>query len=125
MVDKNVMMLNLNQLKIYLSEKHNVEKSCMDFYRKHLKEINDTYFYYKTTNTYCRICSIANEVLEGGLQYTEYFIGMNYHCHMPQIFERSHTFKIRELPIDEIEILSKEEFVAGLKKQLQDALDNM
>lgn len=63
MVDKSVMRLNLNQLKIYLSEKHNVEKSCMDFYRKHLKEIDDTYFYYKTANTYCRMCPIANEVL--------------------------------------------------------------
>lgn len=125
MANKGAIRIDLQFLKKYMEEKHNIENKSRNFYKEHYEEIADTYFYYKTTNTYCRMCPIANEVLEGGLQYTEYLIGMNYHCHLPQIFERSNIFKIRELPIDEIEILSKEEFVAGLKEQLQDALDKM
>lgn len=125
MVDKNIDLLNLEQLKYFQIDKNDADQMFKTFYQEHCEEIADIYFYHKKTNTYCNICPLKSEVLQGGLQYIEYFIGMNYRCSLPQIFERSHTFQISEIPLNEIEILSKEEFVSGLKKELQDALDNM
>ena len=125
MINKKIDLLNLEQLKYFQINKNDADQMFRTFYLEHSEEIANTYFYHKGIGVYCKFCPLKGEVLQGGLQYTGYFIGQNFQTYLPSVYERSGSFKIESLNFDEIEILTKEEFVAGLKEQLQDALDKM
>lgn len=125
MTSKEIKLLNLNQMQSYIYTKNNAEKQYKDFYKEHTKDINNTYFYHKGIGVYCKMNPVTENILCGVLNYIHFFIGQNFQTSLPSVYERSGSFKIEKLNFDEIEILSKEEFVDGLKKQLQDALDNM
>lgn len=124
-VYKNLRYDILGELKHYQFAKDDTIRIMSEMYKGSADLLCDTYFYYKNMNAYCRLSPTAKEVNEGYLTYIEFFVGQNYMVNFPQIYNRSHTFRIAEIPLNEIEILSKEEFVAGLKEQLQDALDKM
>jgi len=112
-------------LRFFQKEKADAEQKFRNFYLEHYEEISNTYFYHNGIGVYCKFCPLKAEVLQGGLQYTGYYIGKNFQTSLPSVYERSGSFKIESLNFDEIEILSKEEFVTGLKEQLQDALDKI
>jgi len=108
-----------------MKTKNSTEKQYKDFCKEHREEINNTYFYHKGIGVYCKMNPVTENILCGVLNYIYFFIGQNIQTSLPSVYERSGSFKIENLNFDEIKILSKEEFVAGLKEQLQDALDNM
>lgn len=83
------------------------------------------YFYHHELATYGQIDLIRTEILEGEVCCKTYYVDpISSNIKVPSIQCGKHYIKISDFR-DEIELLSKEDFVNGLKKELQDALDNM
>lgn len=86
-----------------------VSRECQYFYDNELQAYGETHL-------------INTHINNGEVSCTIYYIERIYE--IPSIKSLKTTLELIKFR-DEIEILSKEEFVAGLKEQLQDALDNM
>ena len=81
------------------------------------------YFYHKFLKYYGYIQIHSSDILSGEICCQQYYIN-NFNGEIPTISRKEICVDFKEF-YDEIEILSKEDFVSGLKKALQDALDNM
>ena len=81
------------------------------------------YFYHKELNCYCVIQLSDSDILDGEICCKRYFIS-NINGEIPTICFIKGYIDFKEF-YDEIELLSKDDFVNGLKKELQNALDNM
>ena len=81
------------------------------------------YFYNKDVGYYGIIQSHSSNILDGEICCKKHFIG-KIDGEIPTIYYANGYIDFKEF-YDEIELLSKEDFVNGLKKELQDALDNM
>ena len=86
-----------------------VSRECQYFYDNELQAYGETHL-------------IDTQINDGEVSCTIYYIERIYE--IPSIKSLKTTLELIKFR-DEIEILSKEEFVAGLKEQLQDALDKM
>lgn len=86
-----------------------VSRECQYFYDKELQAYGETHL-------------VGTQINDGEISCTFYYIERIYE--IPSIKSLKTTLELIKFR-DEIEILSKEEFIAGLKEQLRDALDNM
>lgn len=81
------------------------------------------YFYHKILKYYGFIYVHCSDILCGEICCQQYYVG-KYNGEIPTISRKEIYVDFNEF-YDEIELLSKEEFVNGLKKELLDALDKM
>lgn len=81
------------------------------------------YFYHKELRWYCTVQLPDSDILDGEICCKKYFID-KINGEIPTICQIKGYLRFEEF-YDEIELLSKEDFVNGLKKELQNALDNM
>ena len=80
------------------------------------------YFYHKELHFYGVIHLANSEIIDGEIYCTKYYVEEKYG--IPTISHLKGYVDLTDFD-DEIELLSKEDFVNGLKKELQNALDNM
>ena len=80
------------------------------------------YFYDNDIQAYGETHLVDTRISDGEVSCTIYYIESIHE--IPSIKSIKTTLELTKFR-DEIELLSKEDFVNGLKKELQDALDNM